>query len=101
MHACTLLPQSVEDGKMDFNNISQTVTFEPSLSQVQESVTINLIDDSINEAEEGFVIVIQVVEIGSVDQQGLILDRNGVALVRITDNDRKLNTILLHACYSY
>lgn len=86
---------------MDFNNTSQTVTFEPSLSQVQESVTINLVDDSINEAEEGFVIVIQVVEIGSVDQQGLILDRNGVALVRITDNDRKLNTILLHACYSY
>ena len=69
----------------DFDNGAQTVTFEPSTSSVQEMVTITLTDDGINEDQEGFLLLIEVVEFGVADA---ILELD-VALVRIIDNDRK------------
>lgn len=79
----------MEANRTDFGSSITAVTFEASLSQSEATVTISLVDDAVNEAEEGFIIVIQVVEIGDIDEQSLILERNGVALVRIVDNDRK------------
>ena len=85
----------MESSRADFDNSIQTVIFEPSVSQLEETITINLVDDIINEAKEGFFAVIEVVEIGAADNQTLVLERNGVALVLITDNDRKLLRLLL------
>lgn len=71
----------------DFDNIEQQVTFEPSQGREETTITINFVDDIVNEAQEGFLITIEVEEIDPTDQFTLV--RNGVALVRITDNDRK------------
>ena len=82
----------------DFDNGVQTVTFEPSTSSVQEMVTITLTDDGINEAQEGFLLLIEVVEFGVADA---ILELD-VALVRIIDNDRKCSIGMPHcALYHY
>ena len=78
----------------DFDNGVQTVTFEPSTSSVQEMVTITLTDDIINEDQEGFLLLIEVVEFGVADA---ILELD-VALVRIVDNDCKWQLFFnLHA----
>lgn len=84
--------------KTDFENSIQAVTFDASLSGSEQTVTINFVDDAINEAEEGFIIIIQVVEIGDRDEQNFILERNGVALIRIVDNDRKLTAFAVNSC---
>ena len=78
----------------DFDNGVQTVTFEPSTSSVQEMVTITLTDDGINEDQEGFLLLIEVVEFGVADA---ILELD-VALVRIVDNDRKWQLFFQFAC---
>ena len=65
----------------------QQVIFEPSQTNAEQSVTINLVDDVINEAQEGFYVMIEVMESGPTDAISLV--RNGIALVRINDNDRK------------
>ena len=84
---------AVEADRNDFDNSIKTITFEPSVSPQQQTVTIDLVNDEINEAQEGFYLVISVTEISSADEPNLILERNGVALVRITDNDGKLTIV--------
>ena len=71
----------------DFDNAIQEVIFEPSQGISEQIITINLVDDIINEAQEGFYIMMDVIESGPTDQITLV--RNGIALVRINDNDRK------------
>ena len=71
----------------DFDNTAQQVIFPPSQGFTEQIITINLVDDVINEAQEGFYIMIRVTESGPTDQITLV--RNGIALIRINDNDRK------------
>ena len=87
---------TVEANRNDFDNTSQEVTFDAGFSLSEKTVTINFVNDTINEAEEGFIIVIWVVEIGETDRQSLNLEREGVALVRIVDNDRKLTALVVN-----
>ena len=78
----------IGDGtRNDFDNTVQQVIFAPSQGNSEQSVSINFVDDVINEAQEGFYIMIEVMESGPTDVINLV--RNGIALVRITDNDGK------------
>ena len=70
---------------MDFNNSIQTVTFAPSTSAETVDVVINFIDDAINEADEGFLVVVRATS----NQQNVQLDREGVASVNILNDDRE------------
>ena len=69
---------------MDFNNTVQMVTFDPSTSAETAEVMINFFDDAINEADEGFLVVVR-----ASNQQNVTLDREGVASVIILNDDRK------------
>ena len=75
---------------MDFNNTVQRVTFAASTSSEIMDVTIDFFDDAINEADEGFLIVVRVDPAASnlQDVSIVTLDRNGVALVNIHNDDR-------------
>ena len=77
----------MDGSRNDFNTTVQQVTFQPSTGNVDENININLVDDIINEAQEGFFVVIEVVQSGAGDQINFV--RNGVALIRINDNDGK------------
>ena len=70
---------------MDFNNTVQMVTFNPSTSAETAEVTINFFDDAINEADEGFLVVVRATS----NQQNVTLDRDGVASVIIINDDRE------------
>ena len=70
---------------MDFNNTVQTVIFAPSTTAETVSVVISFIDDAINEADEGFLVVVTVAS----NQQNVTLDREGVASVIIINDDRE------------
>ena len=65
-------------GRKDFNNTVQRITFYPNVSSVD--VTINFFDDAINEADEGFLIVVRV-DPANVSNEALVL-------VTIRDDDR-------------
>ena len=65
-------------GRMDFNNTVQRITFQPNVSLVD--VTVNFFDDAINEADEGFLIVVRV-DPANVSNEALVL-------VTIRDDDR-------------
>ena len=73
---------------MDFNNTVQTVTFAPSTSAETVEVVISFIDDAINEADEGFLVVVRADAVAS-NQQNVTLDREGVASVIILNDDRE------------
>ena len=70
---------------MDFNNSVQTVTFAPSTTAETVDVVISFIDDAINEADEGFLVVVRATS----NQQNVQLDREGVASVIILNDDRE------------
>ena len=77
-------------GRMDFNNTVQRVTFAASTSSETTAVRIDFFDDAVNEADEGFLIVLRVDPAASSLQEVLnvTLDQNGVALVTILNDDR-------------
>ena len=75
-------------GKRDFDNQPVTVTFPPSLGSDSMTADIGTFDDFINEDTEGFLLSLSVTEIDPIDEgTGITLIREGVALVRITDDD--------------
>ena len=77
-------------GRMDFNNTVQRVTFAASTSSETMAVRIDFFDDAVNEADEGFLIVLRVDPAASNQQEvsNVTLVRNGVALVTILNDDR-------------
>ena len=70
---------------MDFINTAQSVTFAPSTSPETVDVAISFIDEAINEADEGFLVVVTVTS----NQQNVQVDREGVASVIILNDDRE------------
>ena len=76
---------------MDFDNTTIEVVFQPSTINEEQVQTVILLEDNFNEDIEGFYIVVQVDAARSspTDVNNTELVRNGVALVRITDNDSK------------
>ena len=83
------------NGLQDFIEDRITVTFPQTTStaEVVMPVTIPLINDDTNEAEEGFylLITINTLESNPIDVASAVVLRNGVALVQITDDDGNLH----------
>ena len=77
-------------GRKDFNNTVQRITFSLSTSSKMMVVRIDIFDDAINEADEGFLIVVRVDPDASNPQDvpNVTLGQNGVALVTILNDDR-------------
>ena len=71
---------------MDFNDSTQIITFTPSNANNDITVYIPIFDDEINEADEGFMILLELVDSNLADS--VYLSRN-CTLGRIDDNDRK------------
>lgn len=88
---CMLCITVEPSGKQDFVNTTQTVTFPPSLSVIadEREVLIGIINDDINEADEGFFLVLEIEEASQTDVDNTVFIRNGVALVIIDDEDSK------------
>ncbi len=76
------------NGRQDFNADIQTVRFEASTHTIDVEVFINITNDIINEADEGFFAVLRT-EGTPEDFLGLDISR-GVSLCVIVDNDSKL-----------
>ena len=76
---------NVTSGHVDFNDSTQYITFFPFDNY--KTVHISIFDDEINEAEEGFMILLELVDSNLADSVDL-LSRN-CTLGRIDDNDRK------------
>ena len=74
-------------GRLDYDNVPRTVTFQPDSNTNEMKVNISIIDDGINEGEEGFVLVLQQEE--AEESDNVDLTTRNVTLIRITDNDCK------------
>lgn len=100
MHGFILFPFFSLDNNLrkDFVRSTKIVTFEPSESFAEKTVLLDLVDDQINEATEGFFAVLQVDDslAEAEDESNVQFIRNGVALVVIVDDDRKLHVLLIH-----
>ena len=72
---------------MDFNDSTQYITFTSSNVNDDITVYIPIFDDEINEADEGFMILLELVDSNLADSVDL-LSRN-CTLGIIHDNDRK------------
>lgn len=49
-------------GIKDFDNTPKIVTFPPSTDQIMQTVTIDLVTDNIAESQEGFFLVLEIIE---------------------------------------
>lgn len=92
-----LIPIVDVSGKQDFLDDRLQVVFPPSTSTGEDVMLMNIsfINDSTNEAQEGFFILasIDTIQSDPMDVQNAMAIRNGVALIRIDDDDRKLITV--------
>ena len=79
----------ISGGLQDFEEFEETVTFDPSPGRESRNIVIELVDDEIDEPEEGFLVVFTVTSGVPEDLANLQVLRN-VTLAVITDNDRKL-----------
>lgn len=85
-------------GKQDFVNAIQSITFQPSTSSEDREVFIDFVDDEINEAIEGFFVIVSVNQ-SAIDPEAnedIVIARS-VALLYINDDDRKshIDSLLL------
>ena len=77
---------------MDFDNTIREVVLQASSTRDDYSVSIPITKDTINEASEGFMIVMRANAVKSnlEDVQNLQYQDNGVTLGVIDDDDRKI-----------
>ena len=75
-------------GRRDFvNNGVIEVTFPPSRERISQEIIIPIVDDEYNEAPESFLVLID--PSFRIPEEVPDILRNGIALITITDNDRK------------
>lgn len=79
------------DGRKDFDNTVLEVVIKAGNSRIMESVNINITRDEINEAKEGFMIVMRANEEKSSveDVKNLQFRDDGATLGIIDDDDRE------------
>lgn len=79
-------------GRRDFErNVTTNLTFGSGSRNEERLIHIPLVDDNINEADEGFLLVIEIQDSGSpTTSDDITLVRDGIALIVIADNDREL-----------
>ena len=80
------------NGRQDYDNTVQSVTFPPSTETAQRSVLIPYTNDEFNEATESFLLLARVVEATAnpADIADLEYIRSGIAVAIIEDDDGKL-----------
>ena len=84
---------STSNGKRDFNNSPQKVTFSAGSEEgATISVNIEVLDDNIDEYVEGFILVLYV-DTAQTSIGISFTPSKQTALVRIYDNDRKFHCI--------
>ena len=66
-------------------NGSLRFVLEPSSNNVEIPINLDLVDDDINEADEGYILLI---EIEGTTSDNITLVREGVALIVVADDDR-------------
>ena len=86
-----------DDLRKDFDNSTHRLTISQSSSYQDVEIFIPLVDDDVNEATEGFLLVIGIDELASDprDVENSEMIRNGVTLAVITDNDGKCANLRL------
>ena len=84
-----LLHIDEENGQQDFDNTTRTVVIPAGGDTIDNTVTIPIIDDRINEATEGFLLIIRANRVNNnpSDLANLKYMDEGVTLLRITDDD--------------
>ena len=82
------IPTVVSGGLQDFDSTKQIITFPPSPVRDSRDIFIELVNDEIDEPEEGFLVVFSV-NGDPTDLANLRVLRN-VTLAVIVDDDRKL-----------
>ena len=87
---------AVDAERRDFSNVIQMVTFPPSSTEELRNLNITVFDDLINEATEGYLLMLEVVEAMSDPQdiENLQFVNGGTSLIVILDNDGKLYMVL-------
>ena len=70
----------------DFNTTRIPLRFEAESAGVVRFIDIELVDDDVHEVEQVFVLLLEPVDVGDLDD--LLTDRNAT-LCRIADNDGK------------
>ena len=83
------------EGRKDFEKVITTVTIPPTGRVYFQEVFVPIFDDDINEADEGFYMMIEVDEAKSdpKDVAGLSYSFNGLTRIEIIDDDGKCRTI--------
>lgn len=84
-------------GRRDFNGNPIDIVFPPSSGNVDMNIAGILIDDEINEAQEGLIVRIEIMTIGQADMQQLRNSTRDTALIRIVDNDGVSASLIAHA----
>ena len=95
---CTV---DVADGRIDFDDTVQQLVIKASITSDDYTISIPITTDAINEASEGFMIVMRPDEARSnpEDVAKLTLSNNGVALGVIDDDDRESLYIARVECF--
>ena len=97
------------NGRRDFDNTQRTLIIPAGSDTIDQTVVIPIIEDRINEANEGFLLIVRANQVLSnpSDVANLIFIDEGVTLLRIVDDDSKgaanynTNQILFHSPYSH
>ena len=78
------------NGRRDFDNTPQTLVMTAGVDTIDQRVIIPVIDDRINEANEGLMLIVRATKNSSdaLDVANLEYIDEGVTLLRITDDDR-------------
>lgn len=86
-----------ENGRKDFDNTIQELVVPSGIATVDYSVSIPINNDLINEADEGFLVVVRANENKSDPQDTAELEYigEGVTLAIISDDDGMLTSIVL------
>ena len=74
-------------GRIDFDNTPRTITLPTGVLRSDTRVFIPIVDDAINEAVEGFAVVMELVDLSLAEF--VDLKTRNVTLGKILDNDSK------------
>ena len=75
------------DGRKDFNNSIIYFTLPAGNEEYEIPVENIIIDDTVNEAQESFILVLEIDSVGSADMVELDAQYQGIHVFRINDND--------------
>ncbi len=79
-----------DGGRVDFNNAAVTVQFQADTDNDLMPISVEFIDDLINEAQEGYIAMLEVVSISAADEARLDVSNRNITLIRINNDDGML-----------